>query len=154
MLDYLTKELTKKERKETIKYMSQYNNLSAIIESKKLDLYPSNVTTIKDDPSTPSNQFYSETEETALKSLEIEEYELTKMKLDLVYESVKPIQKLIWDEHFIDGRTDSDTYYGHDITKRTYYREKEELIKVVAECLDIGTNSHQKCTKNAPNGTE
>src|SRR5699024_2750260 len=116
LLKYLTRELTKKERKETIRYMRQYNNLTAIIKSKELELYPSNTVTIKDDPTSPTNQFHSETEETALRSLEIENYKLIKMKLDLVYESVKPVQKLIWDEHFIGGRTDSDTYYGHDVT--------------------------------------
>lgn len=64
------------------------------------------------------------------------------MIMDAVYCKAKPIHKLIWDEHFIEGRADSDIYYGNDITKRTYYREKNEIMLVVAEYLEIGTNQH------------
>lgn len=146
MLIYLDRQLNKKERKTVIRYMKQYKNLNAIIESKKLDLIPSHTVTYEDKPSQPSNRFYSEAEEYTLKAVEIDEYELIKKKLDLAYESVKSIQKLIWDEHFIEGRMDADIYYGNDITKRTYYREKNELILVVAECLGIGTKSHHERT--------
>ena len=139
MLEYLNRQLSKKERKTVIRYMKQYKNLNAIIESKKLDLMPSHTVTYEEKPSQPSNQFYSEAEEYTEKAIEIDEYVIVKKKLDLAYESVKPIQKLIWDEHFINGRMDADVYYGNDITKRTYYREKNELILVVAECLGIGT---------------
>lgn len=139
MLAYLSRQLTKKERRSVIRYMQQYNNMGAIIESKRLDLMPDRTSTIKENPVQESNIFRSEAEDYAIESLEIEEYENIKKKLDLAYDAVRPIQKLIWDEHFIIGRTDADVYYGNDITKRTYYREKNELILVVAECLGIGT---------------
>lgn len=126
--------------------MKQYKNIDAIIKSRKLDLLPSHTVTYEEKPSQRTNSFYSEAEEYTFEVLKIEEYSLVKKKLDYAYGSVKSIQKLIWDEHFIDGRMDADIYYGNDITKRTYYREKNELISVVAECLSIGTKTHQKRT--------
>lgn len=139
VLSYLKRELSENERRKVIRYMRQYKNLDAIIKSKRLDLMPSHTVKFEEKPSQPTNEFYSEAEEYTIRSLEIEKYERVKKKLDYAYESVKPIQKFIWDEHFIDGRRDADIYYGEDIPKRTYYREKNELILVVAECLGTET---------------
>src|SRR5690625_2644301 len=99
---------------------------------------PSRTSAIKENPVQESNKFRSEAETYAMESIKIDEYEAIKKLLDIAYESVKPIQKKIWDEHFIDGRKDTDVYYGNDISKRTYYKEKDELIRVVAECLRVG----------------
>ena len=143
MLTYLDKELSKKERRSVIKYMSQYRNLDAIIESKKMDLMPSHTPVYEEKPSQATGGFHSECETYTIDSEEISEYERIKRKLDLAYKSIKPSQRIIWDECFIDGRTDPDVYYGHDITKRTYYREKKELLLIVAGCLDIGTKQQQ-----------
>ena len=140
MLAYLDRQLTKKEKSKVIRYMKQYNNMAAIIESKKIDADPNITSTIKDVSVQKTNKFNSSAENTAMKLLEIDGMIKVKKKLDAVYERAKPIQRLIWDEHFIDGRMDADIYYGNDIMKRTYYREKNELINVVAECLGIGTN--------------
>src|SRR5690625_5900629 len=106
--------------------MSQYKNIEAIIQSRKLDLMPSRTSSIKESPVKESNKFRSEAETYAIESIAIDEYEAIKRLLDIAYESVKPIQKKIWDEHFIDGRKDTDVYYGNDISKRTYYKEKED----------------------------
>ena len=114
--------------------------MAAIIESKKIDADPNITSTVKGVSVQETNKFNSSTENTAMKLLEIDGMIKVKKKLDAVYERAKPIQRLIWDEHFIDGRMDADIYYGNDIMKRTYYREKNELINVVAECLGIGTN--------------
>lgn len=146
MLDYLDRNLTKKERREVAKIMSQYNNMAAIIESKRMELIPSKVATIKHDAVQESNTNRSEADKYLDQSLKIDDMVLTKRKLDYVYNRAKPLHKLIWDEHFIDGRMDADIYYGNDITKRTYYREKNELMQVVAECLSIGTKTHHERT--------
>lgn len=137
-LSYLDKQLSKKDRRTVIRYMKQYNNMDAIIESRKLDALPSVTSTIKPDAVQESNGFRSSTENSALKLLEADDILIAKKKLDAVYSRANPIHKLIWDEHFIGGRMDADIYYGNDITKKTYYREKNELILVVAECLGIG----------------
>ena len=146
MLSYLNKQLSSKERKSVIRYMTQYRNLDAIIESKSINLYESHTVTYEEKPSQSTRKFKSEAEDYTIKSCDIEEYKDIKKRLNLAYHSVKPQQQLIWEERFIDGRTDADIHYGNNIPKRTYYREKNELITVVAECLDIGTNSHQKRT--------
>lgn len=139
LLDYLERQLTKRDKSKVIRYMKQYNNMAAIIESRKLDAEPSITSSVKADAVQESNGFNSSTENSALKLAEANEMLVIKKKLDAVYHRAKPIHRLIWDEHFIDGRMDADIYYGNDITKRTYYREKNELINVVAECLGIGT---------------
>lgn len=139
MLDYLNRQLTKKEKSKVIRYMKQYNNMAAIIESRTLEAQPNITSSIRSDSVQESNGFSSSTESSAMKLLEADDVLITKRKLDTIYHRARPIHKLIWDEHFIDGRMDADIYYGNDITKRTYYREKNELISVVAECLGIGT---------------
>ena len=146
MLSYLDKQLSNKERKSVIRYMTQYRNLNAIIESKSMNLYKSHTVTYEEKTSQSTRQFKSEAEDYTIKNDEINEYRDIKKRLDLAYHSIKPQQQLIWNERVIEGRTDADIHYGHNIPKRTYYREKNELIAVVAECLEIGTNPHQKCT--------
>src|SRR5690625_1062935 len=106
--------------------MQQYNNMAAIIESRKLDAEPNITSTIKSDAVQETNRFNSSTENSAMNLLDADDILKTKKKLDAVYCRAKPIQKLIWDENFIDGRMDADIYYGNDIMKRTYYREKNE----------------------------
>lgn len=141
MLDYLNRQLTKKERREVARCMSQYNNLDAIIESKRMNLMPSKTSTIKENPVQESNKTVHEADLYLNKSLEIDELTLTKRRMDMAYKRVKPLHKLIWDEHFINDRADYEIYYDpqNGISKRNYYREKEELMVVVAECLKIGT---------------
>lgn len=137
MLSYLEQELNKKERRKVIKYMSQYRNLDAIIETKKMDLHPSLTASYDDMPKQSTRSFHSECEDYVINSEEIEEYEKVKRKLDLAYKSIKPTQRIIWDECFVDGRTDPDVYYGHDMSRRSFYREKGELLKIVAGCLGV-----------------
>ena len=139
MLTYLKREISSKERRSVVRYMEQYRNIEAIIESKEMELLPSPTVTYEERPSQSTNAFYSEPENYTMKSVEIDEYRNVKKLLDLAYESVKPVQRQIWDECFIEGRRDTDIYYGVGITKRTYYREKDELIRVVAECIRLGT---------------
>lgn len=151
MLAYLDNELTEEERRETVRYMKQYKALEAIIKSKELELMPSHTTTFVEDKAQASNSFYSEPEKYAIKSEEIDYYINLKAVLDIAYKSVKPLQKAIWDEHFIDGFSDKDVYYGREISKSKYYKEKNELIKIVAECLRASRTKDKKRTKKGIN---
>lgn len=141
VLAYLKREINSKERRSVIRYMTQYRTLDAIIESKRMDLFPSHTANWDEKPSQGVRVFSSEAEDYTISSVEIDEYVLVKKKLDLAYGSVKPAQKMIWDENFVEGRSDPDIYNDHKnkITRKVYYREKSELIQVVAECLSINT---------------
>ncbi|MDQ0158980.1 hypothetical protein [Alkalibacillus salilacus] len=139
MLDYLERNLTKAQRREVAQYMAQYNHLDAIIKAKQLEAMPSKTSTIKDEPVQESSSDQTEADVYLKKSFEIDELIKTKQKLDIVYNRVKPLHKLIWDEHFINGEADFKVYYDYDndFTKTTYYEEKKELMNIVAECLNI-----------------
>lgn len=137
MLAYLDNELTDKEKRRTIKYMKQYKTLDAIIQSKELELLPSHTVEFREKPTQRSNQFHSEAEEYAIKSEEVEHYKRVKRVLDIAYRSTKPLHQVIWNEHFIDDLADVEVFFGRGISKRTYYKEKNELIKIVAECLRV-----------------
>lgn len=138
MLSYLDKHLTKKERKSVIKYMTQYRNLDAIIKTKQMDLFPSHTVEYEEKPTQSVRNFHSEAETFAINVDEIEQYRRVKQRLDIAFESVKPVQRSIWEDCFIDGGYDVDVQENIRVSKRTYYREKNELIQVVAECLNSG----------------
>ena len=84
-----------------------------------------------------NNQFYSETEKIALTESEIEEYRRALKKLNLVYNSLKPIQKNNWEQRYLLGRFDVDVYNDLNVPDRTYYRLKREMIAVVAEAFGL-----------------
>lgn len=138
-LDYLERKLTKSEKRQVAWYMSQYNNIDAIIRSRTISLVSSKVSSIKEDPVQETNTNASEQDKIMLK---IDNYIMAKKRMDIVYNKVKPFHKLIWDEHFIKGMPDFQIYYDpkKGITKKRYYQEKNELMSVVAESLEIGTN--------------
>lgn len=145
MLDYLSKQLTKGQRRQVAKYMTQYRNMDAIIRSKQLNLVPSKTSTIKEDAVQETNVNLSEADKYLEKSMIVDDMAMTKYRLDIVYDRIKPLHKMIWDEHFINQVPDFAIYYEHEngLTKRSYYREKNELMAVVAEALKIGTKVHQ-----------
>jgi|SRR5579875_1424825 len=134
-LSFLELKLTKEAKRKAEKLMSRYKMLQAIIESKKMDLEPKMVAGYSGNESQRSNQFYSEPEKITLTELEIEEYKRTLAKLNLVYNSLKPIQQKIWDNRYLLDRTDVDIYGELGITDKTYYRLKREMIAVVAEAF-------------------
>ena len=137
MLSYLDNELSHKEKRKTIKLMKQYKKLDAIIQSKEMQAYPSHAVEFREKIAQSSNQFYSETEDAALSLIDIDHYKQIKQVLDLAFHSVTPLQQEIWNEHFVDGLPDKEVYYGRSIARKTYYVEKSELIKIVAECLRV-----------------
>jgi ArpU family phage transcriptional regulator len=136
-LGLLEIKLTKEVRRRAEKLMSRYKMFDAIIKSRKMDLEPKMVVNYQASESQRGNQFHSETESLALTEIEIEEYERTLKKLDLVYESLKPKQKEIWQRRYMLGCFDVDVYTELNIPDRTYYRLKKEMIAVVAEAFGL-----------------
>lgn len=132
-LAFLDTNLSKEVRRRAEKLMSSYKNIGAIIESRKLDLEPKLTTGGQVNESQRGNQFHSQTESLALVRLEIEEYNITKKKLDIIYESLKPNQQDIWDQRYLLDRNDVDVYTDLNIHYRTYYRLKKEMIAIVAD---------------------
>lgn len=137
MLNYLDKQLSKQDKRNTIRYMSQYRNLEAIIESKRMDIGKSHVQGFEENESQSTFSFHSECEDYAIQKEEVEEYERIKKKLDIAYKHLKPLHKEIWEERYITGKYDTDVYHDLRIEKKAYYAEKKELINIVAECLGI-----------------
>ena len=136
-LAFLSNNLSIEVRRKAEKLMSNYRNLEAIIESKKMDLETRMTVNYQASESQRSNGFSSETENVVLGRLEIDEYLQTKKKLSLVYDSLKPKQRTIWDERYVQGRNDVDVYCDMDIPDRTYYRLKREMIAVVADAFGL-----------------
>lgn len=132
---FISKPLTKDIRRKVEKLMRKHNHLEAIIESKKMDLETKMTINYESSESQRGNGFHSETERIALLKSEIDEYVTVKRKLDLIYQSLEPRQKTIWDQRYILGRFDSDVYNDLVIPDRTYYRLKKEIIALVAEAF-------------------
>jgi ArpU family phage transcriptional regulator len=136
-LTLLDIKLTKEIKRKAEKLMSRYKMYEAIIESKKMDLEPKMVASYEGSESQRGNQFYSEPEKIVLTEIEIDEYTRTVKKLNLVYESLRPIQQQIWEYRYLLDCFDGDVYKQLDIPDRTYYRLKREMIAVVAEAFGI-----------------
>jgi ArpU family phage transcriptional regulator len=136
-LTLLDVKLTKEVKRQAEKLMSRYKMYEAIIESKKMDLEPKLVASYQGSESQRGNQFYSEPEKIALTEIELDEYTRTLRKLDLVYNSLRPMQQRIWDRRYLLDQLDIDVYSDLVIPDRTYYRLKREMIAVVAEAFGI-----------------
>lgn len=136
-LAFFNTNLSRETKRKAEKLISGYKNLEAIIESRKLDLEPKMTVNYQASEAQRGNQFHSETERLAFNDMDIEEYVLTKRKLELVYDSLKPVQKKIWNERYIMGRYDTEIYGDNDIPDRTYYRLKREMIAVVADAFNL-----------------
>ena len=133
-------EVSKEAKRDAEKLMSKYRVLDAIIESRKLDIEPKLTQSPEPSESQRGNQFYSSTESLALKEMEIEEYVITKRKLTLVYDSLKPIQQKIWEERYITGRQDINVYADLYLDKDKYYSLKRDMITTVAEAFGLIKN--------------
>lgn len=136
-LSFFITSISKDVRREAEKLMSRYKILDAIIESRKMDLEPKMTQGLEASESQRGNQFYSSTESVALARMELEDYERTKRKLKIVYESLKPVQQRIWDERYIVGRRDIDVYEDLHLTDKTYYALKKEIVVTVAEAFGL-----------------
>jgi ArpU family phage transcriptional regulator len=129
--------LSRDVKRQAERLMSRYNMFKAIIESRSMELEPKLTVNYQPSESQRGNQFHSETEKLALTEIEISDYTKTVRKLDLVYNSLKPIQQQIWDHRYLLDRFDTDVYNDLNIPYRTYYRLKREMIAVVAEAFGI-----------------
>jgi ArpU family phage transcriptional regulator len=135
-LSFLDVKLDKEAKRKIGKLMSSYKNIEAIIESRKLDA-PKLVVNYQASESQRGNQFNSDTENLALNRIELDEFITTKKKLDLVYDSLKPVQQNIWYQRFLLGCYDVDVYTDLNLTDRTYYRLKKEMMVVVGEAFGL-----------------
>jgi ArpU family phage transcriptional regulator len=129
--------LTKDVKRQAEKLLSRYRMYRAIVESKRIDLEPKLTASYSGSESQRGNQFYSETEKLALDELETDEYSKTLKKLDLIYDSLRPVQQQIWEHRYLLDRNDMDVYLHLDIPHRTYYRLKREILLVIAEAFGI-----------------
>lgn len=139
-LSFLNTNLSKEVKRKAEKLMSRYKISDAIIESKKMDLEPRLTQNPEPSEIQRGNQFYSSVENAAMTEFEIEEYERTKRKLDLVFDSLKPTQQAIWEDRYIRGKRDGEVFYHLEITDKTYYRLKREMVAIVAEAFGLINN--------------
>lgn len=139
-LSFLNTNLSKEVKRKAEKLMSRYKILDAIIESKKMDLEPRLTQNPEPSEIQRGNQFYSSVENAAMTEFEIEEYERTKRKLNLVFESLKPMQQHIWEDRYIQGKRDVEVYNDLQVTDKTYYRAKREMVAIVAEAFGLINN--------------
>ncbi|MGE6717847.1 ArpU family phage packaging/lysis transcriptional regulator [Peribacillus frigoritolerans] len=139
-LSFLNTNLSKEVKRKAEKLMSRYKILDAIIESKKMDLEPRLTQNPEPSEIQRGNQFYSSVENAAMTEFEIEEYERTKRKLNLVFESLKPMQQHIWEDRYIQGKRDVEVYNDLQVTDKTYYRSKREMVAIVAEAFGLINN--------------
>lgn len=129
--------LPREVKRKAEKLMSRYKMFEAIVESKKMDLEPKMVVNYQSSESQRGNQFYSVTEKLALAEMQLDDYIRTIKKLDLIYDSFKPIQQNIWEHKYMLDRNDVDVYTDLNLTDKTYYRLKKEMIAVVVEAFGI-----------------
>lgn len=134
-LAFMDIELDTGVRRKAEKLLSSYRNLDAIIESQMLELPTKMTVNYEPSESQRGNQFHSETERVSMLKIKIDEHKKTKAKLDGIYKSLKPVQRNIWDYRYCDGRKDVYVYNELNITDRTYYRLKREMIAIVAEAF-------------------
>lgn len=148
-LSFLNTSINKEAKRQAEKLMSRYKVLDALIESKKLDLEPRLTQNPEPSEIQRGNQFYSSVENAAMTEFEIEEYVRTKRKLNLVYNSLKPIQQKIWEERYIAGKYHVDVFVDLKLPERTYYRLKREMVAIVAETFGLINNVAENRSKNA-----
>ncbi|MEC0271905.1 MULTISPECIES: ArpU family phage packaging/lysis transcriptional regulator [Peribacillus] len=139
-LSFLNTTISKEVKRKAEKLMSRYKILDAIIESKKMDLEPRLTQNPEPSEIQRGNQFYSSVENSAITEFEIEEYLRTKRKLHLVFESLKPLQQHIWEDRYILGKRDVEVYNDLELTDKTYYRAKREMVAIVAEAFGLINN--------------
>ena len=127
-------ELNKQARKKAEKLLRSYRNMDAIIESMEKDIPGTKMTVnYEASESQRSNQFSSQVENIVMIREVLDQKRVTKQKLDIVYKSVREVQRKIWNCAYVDGEFDEFVIDKINISRRQYYREKSSLIKVVAE---------------------
>ena len=80
---------------------------------------------------TDGNQFHSDTEKLALARMDLEELEHELRKLNFIYVSLTPQQKVIWEERYLMGKSDVQVFINMNISESTYYRLKRRVVEHV-----------------------
>jgi hypothetical protein len=140
---YEEEKLTTQIRRKAEQILSSYRSLDAQIENLKYDL-----TEVKETKVTPSydlresssNGSVSNTIESMYLKIEdlkerLNEKVRTKKKLDTIYNSLQKREVEIWEQRYIYGFFDDDVIDSLDISRRKYYREKNGLLKLIAEAF-------------------
>jgi ArpU family phage transcriptional regulator len=135
-LAFIDAQLNKHTSRKVEKLLSSYGNMEAIIESMEKDV-PEQKVTVSYAPceSQRSNKPNSQIENITMIKDKIAEKKIIKAKLDRIYRSLKKSQKEIWDKRYVLGYFDDDVINDIGISRRQYYREKENLKRTVAEAF-------------------
>ena len=133
-LTFIEQKLDKKAKREATRILRSYGNLDAIIKSMSVDM-PKTTASYSGNESQRDNQFYSSTEDTAIKRIQLEMKIKQKQKLDIIYDSINQEKKNIWDLRFIGGFNDEQTMIQMNMTsnRNKYFGEKYELMGMIAD---------------------
>lgn len=133
-LSFIEKKLNKETKREVSKILRSYGTLAAIIQSMSVDM-PRTTPNYQTSEAQRGNQFYSSTEDTVLKKIQLEMKVKQKEKLDIIYNSINQEKKDIWDYRFVGGYNDEQTLYHMNLTgnRNKYFGEKYELMGMIAD---------------------
>jgi hypothetical protein len=133
-LSFTEKKLDKQAKREVSRILRSYGNLGAIIKSMSVDM-PKTTPNYEASEAQRGNQFYSSTESTVLRKMQLEMKVKQKEKLDIIYNSINQEKKDIWDYRFIGGYNDEQTLYHMNLTsnRNKYFGEKYELMGMIAD---------------------
>ncbi|MCP1355072.1 hypothetical protein [Aneurinibacillus migulanus] len=133
---FIDMELNKETKRKVERLLSSYRNMDAIIKSMEEDIPEIKlVSSYTGNESQRSNEFYSEPEKIVLARERVGEKRITKAKLDRLYHSIKPEQKRIWEEAYVQGRYHDALRKDMFLSRRQYDRHKRELFLVIAEAF-------------------
>jgi ArpU family phage transcriptional regulator len=132
--------LTSVIRRKAEKILSSYRYIDAQIENLKYDLPQIKLTPSYELRESSSNGEVSNTIESMYIKIEdieerLQEKTRIKRKLDILHNELHDRQKHIWEKRYIFGFFDDDVINDLKISRRQYYREKNELLSLVAEAF-------------------
>jgi hypothetical protein len=117
--------MNNKEIKQTVeKHMSRLKVYEAIIDSKNI-----------------SKDMIEDPEKLAVIEKELKYYNRLKQQLNLIYSSLKPVQREIWERRYLREDRDidiiNDMHIEYGVHKDKYYRLKKEMINDVIKALSL-----------------
>lgn len=132
--------LTTPIRRKAEQILSSYRNLDAIIKIMMMDLPGIKLTASYELKEGSSGGGVSNTiESNYIRQEEIEERlkqkQDLKTKLDEIHNSLSDRQRDIWELRYTKGWFDEVVYGQLNVSKRQYYREKNNIISLVAEAF-------------------
>lgn len=127
-------------RRKAEQILSSYRNLDAIIKIMQMDLPGIKLTASYELKEGSSGGGVSNTiESNYIRQEEIEERlkhkQDLKTKLDEIHNSLSDRQRDIWELRYTKGWFDEVVYGQLNVSKRQYYREKNNIISLVAEAF-------------------